>query len=222
MIKKLLFSLFAIMCGCTCAMADTDITDVPNTLYFSPITIEAGKSGTVHVSMKNNDVVQSIGTWFYLPKGLRVVKDEEGLLILISGDRDSARHPHSLGSNYVEASDVYKMYLLQSGAAFKGNDGEIFTIEVEADKDLAPGDYTLKFAETEFSNATAPLGILGNHIVFEGTITVTSPTGISDVNADDANAAEEIYDINGIKIGKIQKGFNLIKQRNGTVIKVAK
>lgn len=220
--KNILLSLILILFGCMHAMADTDITNVPNTLYFEPVTIQAGETGKVHVCMKNNDVVQTIGAWFYLPKGMKVKEDEEGLYVYSSGDRDNRLHPHSCGANYVVQNDVYKMYLLQSGAAFKGNDGEVFTVEVEVDKDLAPGDYTMKFAEIEFSNATAPLGILVNHVVFEGTITVTSPTGIIDINADGTTEGGEIYDINGIRSGKIHKGFNLIKQRNGEVIKIAK
>lgn len=223
MIRRLLLSFITLVCVCTSAMADTDITDVPNTLYFSPTTVVAGKSATVSVKMKNSDVVQSIGTFFYLSDGLKVASDDIGLLVLLSTERTNAR-AHSVGSNYIEEDKEYRMYVLQSGGKqFSGNDGEVFTIEVEADKDLAPGDYTLKFAETEFSNSAAPMGILANHIVFEGTIKVVAdPTGVAGVNADDANAVEDVYTADGIKTGKIQKGFNLIKQKNGEVIKVAK
>lgn len=223
MIKRLLFSFIALVSGCAFAMADTDITSVPNTLYFSPVTVVAGKTATVSVKMKNNDVVQSIGAHFYLSDGLKVASDDIGLLVLLSTERTNMRS-HSVGSNYIESEKVYKMYVLQAGGKqFSGNDGEVFTIEVEADKDLAPGNYTLRFAEIEFSNNTAPLGILANHIEYEGTITVVAdPTGISNVNADGADSVEDVYTADGIKTGKIQKGFNLIKQKNGEVIKLVR
>lgn len=226
MIKRLLLSFVVVACGCTYSMADTDITDVANTLYFEPVTVKAGETTTVSVKLKNNGDVQSIGTHLSLSEGLKIVTKTDGgsttYGVKVSAER-TAPEKYYVAANYLEGDKEYRVAVLSlSGVTFSGNDGEALTIEVEADKDLKPGAYTMTFSETELSNNSSPLGILANHITYEGTINVSDPTGINGVDADGDSGVEEVYTADGIKTGKIQKGFNLIKQRNGDVIKVAK
>ncbi len=226
MVNRLLLSLIAIMFGCTYAMADTDISNINNILYYAPITINAGETKDLSIRMKDNGEVQSIGFEFTIPDGMVVPRDEDGLMINLSTERTSYKR-HGLSSNYIERAKLYKVAVLQtSGYPFKGTDGEVMTITISVSKDMKPGNYTLRMADIELSGLPKEgqevPGTISRHGVFEGTITVTDPTGVTNVGEDNNNGIEEIYTIDGIKTEKIQKGFNLIKQRNGNIIKVAK
>ena len=219
MIKKILLSFVALVCGCVGAMAYSDITTLDNILYTDPVTIAAGSTSTIKVNMKNSEVVQAVGGELYVPEGMKILKNEYDIYGMLSSVRTNII-VHNFGMNYVAARDVYKYAIISySGKTFSGNDGEVFTFEIAVDKDVKPGDYTSKFNEVELSNQQ---GVIGKRSVFEGKITVVDPTGITNVDASDANGTEEIYTAGGVRVDKIQNGFNLIKTKDGKVIKVAK
>lgn len=219
MIQRLLFSLIAMTFMSTAAMADTDISTLDNILYMKPTSIAAGTTGKLSINMKNSADVQAIGLYFYVPEGTVVASDDYGYFKELSTQRTSPR-VHAIGSNYIEAKKEYRVALTTStGAVFKGNDGEIFTIDLVVPAGMAPGDYTIKIAEQEFSNLQ---GILMNHGVFEGTITVTKADGVTDIVSDAANGTGDIYTVDGMKMQKLQDGFNIIRQKDGKTIKVAR
>ncbi len=218
MIRKILFSFIALVCGCVSTMADTDLSTLSNTLYFKPITITAGEKASLVINMKNSEEVQAIGGYLYLPEGMTVAKNEYDLYGMLSSERTNAML-HTFGMNHLGNNKYAYALFSPLGKTFSGNDGAVFSMDIAVDKDLKPGDYTLFLREIELSNRN---GIIGKRSVFEGTVTVVAPTGVTNVSADDSEGAEEIYTVGGVKIEKAQNGFNLIKKKDGKVIKIAK
>ena len=47
-----------------------------------------------------------------------------------------------------------------------------------------------------------------------------STTGVDKVTVDESQASVGIYTIDGIKISKLQRGLNIVRQADGTVKKV--
>lgn len=226
MIKKLLFSFAAIVCSCVSVMADTDISTLPNTLYFKPVTMTAGETTNLVINMKNNEDVQSIGTYIDFPEGFGVVKGKRKYEVNLIQERTDLE-THAIFSNFIEEDRLLKVGILQqAGYPFEGNDGPVFSINVAVDKDVKPGDYTIRIYEIEFSGLPhegqdVP-GTIYRKGEFEGTVTVLDPTGVNNVSADAADEIEGIYTAGGVKIEKTQNGFNLIKKKDGKVIKIAK
>ncbi len=223
MMKKLLLALVAIICSANAAMAETDITGVNNTLYFEKTTVEAGKTATISVKMKDNGEVQSIGYKFKLPEGLAVVKSARGILQISLSMERTDNDSHSCSKNYITDLDEYRVGILQTaGFPFMETDGEVCTIKIEAAADMKPGSYDVTFYEVELSGKSGIITEKGVNDTFTGTITVTGSTGINDAKADADEGVKAVYSANGMKQQQVRKGLNIIRKADGTVVKVAK
>ena len=205
--KKYIYALATMLLGIMPAMAQ-DIATIPdNSLYVLDTTVAKGARTVLSVQMKNSAEVQSIGTYFTLPEGFTVPMEDDAYLIDLSLERTTYKK-HGIGSNLVDGE--YRVAILQSaGSPFKGTEGEVFTITVDVADTVEPGEYEVRL-------------FISRNGEYKGKITVTDPTGMTEVSADGDAAGVEVYGVNGVKQPSLMKGLNIVKDaKTGKVKKVS-
>lgn len=223
--KKYIYALATMLLGIMPAMAQ-DIATIPdNSLYVLDTTVAKGARTVLSVQMKNSAEVQSIGTYFTLPEGFTVPMEDDAYLIDLSLERTTYKK-HGIGSNLVDGE--YRVAILQSaGSPFKGTEGEVFTITVDVADTVEPGEYEVRLFKSELSGDSryetdGIKGIISRNGEYKGKITVTDPTGMTEVSADGDAAGVEVYGVNGVKQPSLMKGLNIVKDaKTGKVKKIS-
>ncbi len=161
------------------------------------LEIAPGKTASVDVQMTNAISIAGLQAELVLPEGLTATVE---------------------GSDRLGGSALYNPatgMLLITPDGIDGEEGTIFTIVLTATNELPlESEICLKdvVATTPALEGVVPAGI---------TLPVvkTVTTGIDLVNA---QPDDQIYDLNGRRIGTAQKGVNIVRRADGTVRKVKK
>lgn len=136
---------------------DTDITAFDNVIYLNPVVAHAGSPVTLCFSLKNKSEIQTIGVYVALPEGMRVAEDEYGQIIELAVDRlttidRNGNKSHTLSSSFID-ENLRVGILGNAGKAFIGNDGPLFTMEVNVG-DMEEGVYNVILSEMTLTDTS--------------------------------------------------------------------
>ena len=174
---------------------NTDISDNNNVIYIEPFAVTPGTPTTISIKMKNTAEIRGFQFDLYLPEGMTVVKSSRGK---IQGALSEGRLPedddHEL--TFSEQADGAIRFLCSSlyDETFTGNDGEIATLQVNIEDNMADGNYPVvmkhvKLTETDISKfylteeVETTVSVLSTAEVLKGDV-----TGDGNVNAADVTA----------------------------------
>ena len=178
-------------------------------LYFEDFEIEPGEELEVEVLLDNPGAeYRDLQFDLYLPEGITVVQDEDEEFMVDKGDRCTKKH--TIGFSYTDGHYVCMLYSTAKNP-LSGNSGDILTITLKADDNVAPGAKTGSFRNVSLSktDATGP-----TYDEFSFGFTVKGADGIEDVIADDGEF--QIYTLDGKLVETLQQGVNILRYSNGT------
>ena len=123
---------------------DTDISELDNVIYIGHVSGCAGGLLTLSVQMKNTAEIQGFGFDLYLPDGVTVAKDEDGLnRVTLSTERTTEKKTNYFDSNIMPDGALRVLASSTGGYTIDGNDGEIVQIVVTLDSNMEEGDYPI-------------------------------------------------------------------------------
>ena len=123
---------------------DTDISTLENVVYIDEIEASAGTQLMLSVKMKNAVTASGFGFELYLPNGLTVATDEDGLpLVDLSTERTTARKTNQFVADLLGNGSLRVSASSTNGSAISGNDGEVCLVTVNIAKDMEDGDYPI-------------------------------------------------------------------------------
>lgn len=193
---------------------------VNNDFVVSPIisdfTILPGETKTVEIAFETEQPMVGFACVIQLPEGLSIdkksIKTTERTVNhkVIKGDRKNGL--------YVGLT----AQLTAQDNKFIGTEGAVMTFDVTAAEDFGMGGEIvlteiLSNAQENFQAAIVEL--YSPDVV--ATVTNGTATGVNGIDANIYGNAEGIYNLNGMRTDRLQKGVNIIKQ-SGKTIKVIK
>ncbi len=182
-------------------------------LYIEDFEMEPGEEKEVNILLNNPDAeYRDLQFDLYLPEGITVVQDEDDEFMVDKGDRCTKKH--TIGFSYTDGHYVCMLYSTAKNP-LSGNSGDILTITLKADGNVAPGAKTGSFRNVSLSKTDAT-GPTYDEFFFD--ITVKGADGIEDVIADDREY--QIYTLDGKAVNVLQRGVNIIHYSDGTTKKV--
>lgn len=194
---------------------------VNNNFVVSPIisdlTILPGETKTVEIAMTTEQPMVGFSCVIQLPEGLSIDKksikttDRTTNHKVIKGERNNGLYVGLTAQ--LTADDNH----------FDGTEGAIMTFDVTAAEDFGTVGGQIVLTEI-LSNAqetiTSDIVELYSPDVV-ATVTNGTTTGVNGIDANIYGNAEGIYNLNGMRTDRLQKGVNIIKQ-SGKTIKVIK
>lgn len=177
----------------------------------SPVKIAKGEEQTVSFGMSFGKVLSAVQFDIVMPEGLNIVDGSFAL----NTDR-CPNHKVSCKNNHV----VVYVKQIDESRDFNGLDGDICSFKVTADEAFKSGDI-------QFVNIKAVVTDENGNTLYYGGDTAASveldnATGINGVSADEmAEGADGIYQLNGVRTSKMQRGVNIVI-KDGKAVKVVK
>jgi len=173
-----------------------DIAELENTVYIAPVTVISGEEAVLSVRMKNSVDVEGFQFTLTLPEGVSVVRDAEGFAeASLSTERTTKEGTNTFATSLLPDGTLKVLAASTNGSAISAGDGEVCTIKVHVDADMAEGDYTLQLSDVAISDANAQ-----SHDValVEVTLTVNEASGISATLNDQGETINEpFFDLQG-------------------------
>lgn len=156
----------------------TDVSKYKNMIYVKDLTAKAGDVATLSICLKNNQNVPCIQFRFQLPDGVTPYSDLD-TNVKFSSERTFLSTENRLTCNYWNNTDLISILAFNDKNKFlAAGDGEVFTFKIKIDKDMAPGQYSIKFPFVLVVSQQAE-GIQDVD-EFESTITI-EPDGPTDI-----------------------------------------
>lgn len=187
-------------------VADTDISDIANTIYFDNCEAFCGKTIELPVKMKNNISVTGFQFDIVLPEGVSVVQDEDGFNdITLSTERTTAAKTNTFDSSCMSDGSIRVLAASTRNYAFSGTDGEVCIIKLQIAEDLPGDDYPIILKNIELTNAS---GQTWNVDRLKRTITVKDYQ-LGDANGDGRVSVGDFSAIASHILGSTPEGFNL-------------
>jgi len=185
-----------------------DAEDIENTVYLDDIVAIHGTQLTLPLKMKNTAGIRGFQFDMYLPEGVTVAKTEGGQpKVSLSSGRRAEGDQHTLTVSEMEDGAFRFLCGSMYDETFTGNDGEVATVTLDVDIDMAEGDYTIalkniKLTETNINNyyETAEL---------KGLLTV-NPYKIGDISGDGEIDVSDYIGVANYILGNTPEGFNVL------------
>lgn len=142
--KKTIISLLMQCAGLhnICVAEDADLTGVDNVIYVASAEATQGSVITLPICMKNTAPIRGFQFDLYLPEGVTALKnDKERYICSLNPARLPEDDEHTL--TLAEQQDGAIRFLCGTlyDENFTGNDGEILTISIMIDENMAIGTY---------------------------------------------------------------------------------
>ena len=171
---------------------DTDISGYNHILYATAMEVAPGSQATLSISMKNTTEIASFQFDLALPEGVDVVYNvaDDEYAIDLNTERTTLKR-HSIAVNK-QTDGTYRVVCSSSkNYGFNGNDGEVLTVLLDVDDNLADGNYPILINAQEMATAS-----MEKHNVDQckSTLTILSYT-LGDVNGD---KSVSVVDVNGV------------------------
>jgi hypothetical protein len=203
--KKIFSTLFFLLAG---------MTAFAQTLKVADVKVVPGGTAEVVANITEAQQFNAAGMYVELPASMTFVYDDEEESYIVGGSVFAKSH--SIADN-LQTSQVIKFAATSlKNAAFKDNEGSLFSFTFSCGAGVEYGTYTGKIKTIEFSPVEGSLFTLDD-VVFN--IIVTDADAIEAINTDDANISE-VYSVSGAQQNGLQKGVNIVKYANGEVKKV--
>lgn len=163
--------------------ADTDISELDNTIYIESVEGYTGRQLTLSVKMKNTVEAEGFQFDLYLPDGVTFAKDTNNRPIAsLSTARTTAAKTNSFSAALQTSGALRVVAASTNGSVISGNDGEVARVTVNISSELAEGDYSLILRDITVSANNASSC---NVDMVKSTLTVTSaPYVLGDANGD--------------------------------------
>lgn len=174
----------------------------------APLTV--GQEQTVNFSIDfEKTIFRIVDFEIVLPKGLTLVSDSEQVGAICNNHQAAISK-----DNYMH---IFVLDPMESDN-FSANSGELCSFNVVADE-------TFENSEILIKNIECVAKYEGENVVFHAEdfaieVTKDTSTGINGIDAA-AEGADGIYQINGVRTDKMQRGVNVVV-KNGKAIKVVK
>lgn len=167
MSKKIILSIVLFCLGIVAKAAATDISECENIVYAKSTTAMAGTTIKLPILMKNTVSVPGFQFDMVLPEGVCFVKAE------LSLDRTTATNTNTF--EYQEQADgaIRVLVASTSNATFTGNAGEVATVTLSINENVADGSYPIILKGIVISDLNAQ-GVQSLEEV-ESTLTVGKP-----------------------------------------------
>lgn len=175
-------------------------------------TIKAGETKSVGFNFKYTKDVAGMSFYVELPEGLTIDEDS----YVMSTDR-IPNHTYGIRPDG-------KVLIYPNGKSpeynFIGTEGTLFTFDLTADKNFKEGD--IKFYNLE-ANSESIDGKMQFYYAKDFSVHVKEgvETGINGIEKIGEGAADGIYQLNGVRTDKMQRGVNIVV-KDGKAIKVVK
>jgi hypothetical protein len=180
----------------TDVLARNDVAEPENTVYIAPVKVTAGEETLLSVCMKNSVDAEGFQFTLTLPEGVSVVRDDEGFAeASLNTERTTKDGINTFATSLLPDGTLKVLAASTNGSAISAGDGEVCTIKVHVDADMAEGDYTLQLSDVAISDANAQ-----SHDValVEATLTVNEASGISATLNDQGETIDEpFFDLQG-------------------------
>ena len=128
-----------------------------NTLSAAVPTILTGKTATLSIGLTNEDEIIMTDFYMQLPDGISIVKDADGYYDVTLNSERSNRHNVEVDLN---SEGLYHFLVYSTkNTALKGNDGELLSIPLVCEENMAAGTYqgmlkTIVMADIERNEIT--------------------------------------------------------------------
>ena len=197
---------------------DTDITEIENTVYAEMITSAAGNDVTLSVKMKNSVEAESFQFDLELPKGVTVVTDEDGFAEAdLSLERTTKRKTDTFSTSFLENGTLRVIAGSTGGHTFSGNDGEVATINLHIDNNVAAGYYPIVLRNISISDTEA----VSHDVAYVKSSIYVGEELIGDVNGDNVVNAQDVVALVNYMMGKMQLDFNAADVNGDGVVNIA-
>jgi len=203
--KKIFSTLFFLLAG---------MTAFAQTLKVADVEVVPGGTAEVVANITEAQQFNAAGMYVELPASMTFVYNDEEESYIVGGSVFAKSHGIA---DRLQTSQVIKFAATSlANAAFKKNEGSLFSFTFSCGAGVEKGNYTGKIKTIEFSPVEGDLFKLDD-VVFN--IIVTDADAIEAINTDDANISE-VYSVSGAQQNGLQKGVNIVKYANGEVKKV--
>lgn len=197
---------------------DTDLTTLDNVIYVAPQTVAQGTTEvTLSLQMKNTAEIRGFQFDMYLPEGITAKKNAKGKIqgIAFNADRLPEDDEHTITVSVQGDGAIRFLIGSMYDETFTGNEGELMTMLVIVDANIAEGEYpitlkTMKLSETDISK-------FYEHAEITTTLTVSSTTGIKNIDSNAGNGS--VYDLQGRKIVNTSKKGLYIKNGKKEIVR---
>ena len=136
----------------------TDLSTKDNVIYVAPMAVDKGATqATLSFQMKNTAAIRGFQFDLYLPEGVTAAKSTKGRIQgVLSEGRLSEDDEHTLTMQEQPDGAIRFLCGSQYDETFTGSEGEIATLVVNIDEDMAEGEYlivlrNMRLSETDIS-----------------------------------------------------------------------
>ena len=183
--------------GSAAVLARKDIAEPENTVYIAPVKAIAGEEAVLPVRMRNAVDAEGFQFTLTLPEGVSVMRNADGdPEVSLSTERTTAARTNTFATSLQPDGSLKVMAASTNSSAIGAGDGEVCTVKIKVDADMAGGDYVLLLSGVAISDTQARSHDV-DHV--EATLTVDDSQGISEiVNRKSVNS--KCYDLQGREI----------------------
>lgn len=181
-----------------------------NAFYFTDAVVQPGETTNIELCVKNDATnLTCFEAEIQLPKGLSVLKDEAGNPITTL--YRNRLEGYELLCHVLDSGNLKLLVSSVDAQALDGDEGPLLSFSVRADQTAPRGDSTMEtvgeslLVDSE-AEAHYSVGVKGNILITDDA------TGVSELQQPDA-ADAPVYNLAGQRLGKPQKGINIIGGR---------
>ena len=164
--------------------ADTDISELDNTIYIESVEGYTGRQLTLFVKMKNTVEAEGFQFDLYLPDGVTFAKDTNNRPIAsLSTARTTAAKTNSFSAAIQSNGALRVIAASTNGSVISGTDGEVAKVIVNISNEIDEGDYSLILKNIAISEHNSSGSYNVDYVKSTLTIT-TAPYILGDANGD--------------------------------------
>ena len=164
--------------------ADTDISELDNTIYIESVEGYTGRQLTLSVKMKNTVEAEGFQFDLYLPDGVTFAKDTNNRPIAsLSTARTTAAKTNSFSAAIQSNGALRVIAASTNGSVISGTDGEVAKVIVNISNEIDEGDYSLILKNIAISEHNSSGSYNVDYVKSTLTIT-TAPYILGDANGD--------------------------------------
>ena len=189
---------------CSTARADDD-----NAFYFAETAVMPGGTTSIELHMRNTKAdLTCLEAEIQLPDGLSAVLNEAGdPAVTLYRNRSAV---HEVLSNVLENGNVKVLVSSIDGAVFRGTDGPILSICVQADEMAPTGECAVEtvgesLLVTSDAEACYSVGVTGTVLITDDATAINEVSRTKDEELEGA----PVYNLAGQRLAKKQSGINI-------------
>ena len=175
MSKKLFLSTIFLCLGLIVKAEDTDVSKHENVVF--PVSTTSSAGSTVTLSVEMNNTVDAVSFQFdvFLPEGFTIPVDDSNQYLIVLSESRTTSAKHNIQSAFRPSDGSVRVICCSSNltpVAFAGTSGEVCTIQLKVDDDVADGEYPIIFKNIEVGDIDAVAHLVDQ---VEATLTIEAP-----------------------------------------------